>query len=246
MCSSDLSWNIHLNDRVSPYSAHIRFRNAESTQVVANMFSKSLLAALALPFVAQFVAADNTCTRSYTVQEGDICDSISAANNVSTYQFAVVNHGSVDDECDNLAPGQSYCLGWQGEDCTTTYVVQANDDCDIIAAAANINTTILYLNNPQIDDACSNIYIGEVLCTSDSVQVPPAPAGYPTGEGPIPPTATPANPDDDLPWCDEDGNPPATTSAPAPSSAAPTSSATPAPSPSGGGDDDDCDDEDDE
>lgn len=30
-------------------------------------------------------ALANGCTRQYTVKEGDICDSISAANNVSTY-----------------------------------------------------------------------------------------------------------------------------------------------------------------
>ncbi|EIW76007.1 hypothetical protein CONPUDRAFT_77031 [Coniophora puteana RWD-64-598 SS2] len=168
------------------------------------MFSKIVIAALALPFVAQLVAADNTCTRNYTVQEGDICDSVSAANNVSTYQFAVVNYGIVDDECNNLTPGQSYCLGWQGEDCTNTYVVQANDDCDMIAAISNVNSTILSLNNPQIDDSCSNLYVGEVLCTSGSVQAPAAPSGYPTSSGSIPASATPANPDDDLPWCDDE------------------------------------------
>ncbi|KAG1883590.1 hypothetical protein F4604DRAFT_1735711 [Suillus subluteus] len=165
------------------------------------MFTKAITAILALPFVAQLVSAD-TCTRSYTAQAGDICDSISAANNVSTYQLAVVNVGIIDDACDNLVVGQSYCLGWQGQDCTTTYVVQQNDDCDIISSAAGINTTILYENNPQINDYCTNIYIGEVLCTANTVQVPPAPAGT-TPATSIPPTATPANPDGDLPWCDE-------------------------------------------
>jgi hypothetical protein len=165
------------------------------------MFTKAIAAILALPFVVQLVSAD-TCTRTYTAQAGDICDSISAANDVSTYQLAVVNVGIIDEACDNLVIGQSYCLGWQGQDCTTTYVVKQNDDCDIISSAAGINTTILYENNPQIDDYCSNIYIGEVLCTANTVQVPPAPAGT-TPATSIPATATPANPDGDLPWCDE-------------------------------------------
>jgi hypothetical protein len=78
------------------------------------------------------------------------------------YQLAVVNYGIIDDACDNLVIGNTYCLGWEGEDCTTTYVVQANDICDSISAAAGINNTILYENNPQINDDCTNIYIGEV------------------------------------------------------------------------------------
>lgn len=165
------------------------------------MFTKAIAAILTLPFVAQLASA-NTCTRTYTAQAGDICDSISAANNVSTYQLAVVNMGIIDEACDNLVVGMSYCLGWQGQDCTTTYVVKANDDCDIVSTAAGINTTILYENNPQIDEYCSNIYIGEVLCTATTVQVPPCPDGA-TPATSIPPTATPANPDDGLPWCDE-------------------------------------------
>lgn len=165
------------------------------------MFSKAIAAILALPFVAQFVSAQ-TCTRTYTAQAGDICDSISAANNVSTYQLAVVNVGIIDDACDNLVVGQSYCLGWQGQDCTTTYVVKQYDYCDLISAAAGINNTILYENNPQINEDCTNIYIGEVLCTAGAVQVPPAPSGT-TPATTIPATATPANPDDGLPWCDE-------------------------------------------
>jgi hypothetical protein len=31
-----------------------------------------------------------TCTRTYTVKTGDYCDSISAANNVSTYVSLVI------------------------------------------------------------------------------------------------------------------------------------------------------------
>ncbi|KAJ8592563.1 hypothetical protein M405DRAFT_733094 [Rhizopogon salebrosus TDB-379] len=164
------------------------------------MFTRAIAAILALPFVAQLASAD-TCTRTYVAQSGDICDSISQANQVSTYQLAVVNYGIIDDACDNLVVGNTYCLGWEGEDCTTTYVVQANDICDSISAAAGINNTILYENNPQINDDCTNIYIGEVLCTASTVEVPPAPSGT-TPATTIPPTAIPANPDGDIPWCD--------------------------------------------
>lgn len=126
-------------------------------------------------------------------------------------------------------PNQKICLGYQGEDCTSVYgtlfaqfvtgsltrptVVVKDDTCDGIAAAHNVNTTLLYENNRQINPECTNIYVGEVLCVASSVVAPPPPSGKPF---PIPSTAVPANPtktpeaqnnnnddDDDLPWCDE-------------------------------------------
>ncbi|THH10376.1 hypothetical protein EW146_g8385 [Bondarzewia mesenterica] len=191
----------------------------------------SILAALAaVPLFAQSVFA-GPCVRSYTIQEGDICDSISAAKNVSTYQLAVINEGVINSACTNLTPGNSICIGYQGEDCSTTYVVRADDTCDLVTSKTGVNSTLLYLNNPQIDQACSNLYIGEVLCTSSTVQVPPAPGNGYTPAETIPVTATPAVPsvartftlastttyapvytspaptssssEEDLPWCDE-------------------------------------------
>ncbi|KAG6840384.1 hypothetical protein C0991_007045 [Blastosporella zonata] len=131
--------------------------------------------------------------REYTIQDGDICDRISAANNVSTYQLSAVNP-QIDSTCSNLVPGNQICLGYSGEDCSTTYVVVADDTCAQIAANHGFNTTILFMNNPQIDSTdCSNIYIGEVLCVSGAVQVPPQPSG-PLPGATIPVTAAPANP----------------------------------------------------
>lgn len=96
------------------------------------------------------------------------------------------------------------------------------DTCDAIAAAKNVNTTLLHENNPQINPDCTNIYIGEVLCVASSVIIPPPVSGKPFP--PMPSTATPAVPtntpppsnnnnnggddnndddDDDLPYCDE-------------------------------------------
>ncbi|EIM83867.1 uncharacterized protein STEHIDRAFT_82762 [Stereum hirsutum FP-91666 SS1] len=179
------------------------------------MFTQSIVAALvALPFVAQSALAAD-CTRNYTIQAGDVCDSISAAQNVSTYQISVVNDGIINSNCTDLTPDQSICLGYSGEDCTTTHVVAANETCDDITTAAGINSTMLFLNNPQIDTACDNIYIGEVLCTASTVAVPAAPSGSVPATS-IPATATAATAsasaavaddddedDDDLPFCDE-------------------------------------------
>lgn len=194
------------------------------------MFASSVLTALvALPFLVQSATAD--CTRTYTIKEGDVCDSISAANNVSTYQLAVVNP-KIDGGCDNLQIGDTLCLGLTGQDCTTTYVVQPNDDCDIITSNHGVNSTMLYANNPQINPDCTNLYVGEVLCAAGTFAAPPVPSSMPAAT--IPATATPAIPstsvvasitpapiattaapsasasataddddDDDLPFCDE-------------------------------------------
>jgi LysM repeat protein len=185
-------------------------------------------------FLCSFVVASivslaaGHCVREYAVKEGDYCDKISAAQGVSTYQLAVINYGIVNEDCTNITPGQKICLGYQGEDCTTVYTVVKGDTCDAIATTHNINTTLLYENNPQIDAECSNIYVGEVLCVASKVIVPP-----PAGDKPLsvpstavlaPPTKTPApspspspsplpsnttpdyeddEDDEDLPYCDE-------------------------------------------
>src|SRR3984885_7753301 len=102
------------------------------------------------------------CTRTYTVKEGDYCDSISAAQNVSTcvsmslfcasfseiaipnsYQLAVNNVNHINAECTNLEVGQVLCIGTQGHDCQTTHVVGAGDTCDGIDSAAGVNITLL-------------------------------------------------------------------------------------------------------
>jgi len=169
------------------------------------MFPQVFVVTLAV-LVAQSATAAK-CERPYTVKEGDICDSISAANSVSTYQLAVNNIQKINAQCTNLMPGEELCLGYAGEDCKTTYVVKPDDTCEGVAGQAGTTITILKMNNPQIDGECSNIYIGEVLCTAKTVQVPAAPAGSPKPSSP--PAAQPASHpkddggDDDLPYCDE-------------------------------------------
>jgi len=182
------------------------------------MFFRSLVVASIVSLAA------GHCVREYTVKEGDYCDKISASQGVSTYQLAVINnYGPINDDCTNLTPNQKICLGYEGADCTTVYTVVKGDTCDAIATAHNVNTTLLYENNPQIDTECSNIYVGEVLCVASTVIVPP-PAGKPLT---VPSTAVLA--------------PPTTT--PTPSNPTPntTPSTTPSTTPDYGGDDDDED-----
>jgi hypothetical protein len=91
------------------------------------MFSKLTLAAAALFFVSRMyssstetcsdpalvstavLATNANCTRTYTVVAGDICDGISRAMNVSTYQLAAVNSDIIDAQCGNLQIGEQLC-----------------------------------------------------------------------------------------------------------------------------------------
>jgi len=127
--------------------------------MLSSTFLKSISA---LSFLSLAYAG---CSRNYTVVAGDVCDGISKSNSVSTFQLAISNN-AVDDACSNLSIGQDLCLGWAGLDCTSVYVVKSGDTCDSVISSYSLNSTILYQNNPNIDDTCSNIYTGEVLCVS--------------------------------------------------------------------------------
>ncbi|KZS89099.1 hypothetical protein SISNIDRAFT_497653 [Sistotremastrum niveocremeum HHB9708] len=114
---------------------------------------------------------------SYVVKAGDTCDSISAANNASTYQLAIVNSGTIDPSCSNLAIGATICLASPGQDCSQTHVVQTGETCNQLESVFGINSTILWANNPQINEDCTNMYTGEVICTAGQVFTPSAPVG---------------------------------------------------------------------
>jgi LysM repeat protein len=156
------------------------------------MFSKVLTVLLAVPFLTQSALAAN-CARTYSVVAGDTCDKISATQKSSTYQLAMANP-SINKDCSNLIPGQNLCLGNTGEDCQDVYVVKANDSCQKIYDASGTNSTLLYLNNPQINQACTNIYVGEVVCVSKSGQAAAPPPASAMPAATIPAGAVPANP----------------------------------------------------
>lgn len=45
----------------------------------------------------------------------------------STFQLALVNEAVIAENCDNLEPDQTVCLGITGTDCTKVYTVQNNE-----------------------------------------------------------------------------------------------------------------------
>jgi len=138
----------------------------------AQMLALTVAAAVASIVYAQPSAV--TCSRSYVVQQFDVCDQISAAQNVSTYQIVAANSGRVNPLCTNIFPGESICLGVKGQDCSTVHVVKQGDFCQGMADAAGTDLATFLANNPNIKSDCSNIYVGEVLCTATTRVYPPA------------------------------------------------------------------------
>jgi len=89
---------------------------------------------------------------------------------------------------------------------------------------AGINDTMLYTNNPQIDDVCSNIYIGEVLCVANTAVSPAEVEGRLVGTT----GGEPAGPPAQVPYPAAKNRKAKSTPA-ASSSIAPTPTPTPAP-----------------
>jgi len=139
------------------------------------MFSyvAALVAVAAIAVHAQSGVAN--CDREFVVPPNIDCNEISAAQNVSTFQLAEVNAAVIDPLCDNLFPGETICLGVTGQDCDVVHVVAEGDFCASIAEAADIDLSLLFINNPNVNSDCSNIGIGEVLCTAN-VTIPYTPS----------------------------------------------------------------------
>jgi hypothetical protein len=78
-----------------------------------------------------------------------------------SYQLAAINP-QIDDDCSNLTAGEELCLGFKDQDCTTVHVVESGDFCEAIWEKTQTDETTFFANNPQVDDNCSNLYVGEV------------------------------------------------------------------------------------
>ncbi|PAV15808.1 hypothetical protein PNOK_0866600 [Pyrrhoderma noxium] len=120
----------------------------------------------AVVLVALSSVSAQSCARSYTIQPGDYCNGISASQHVSSFQLSYSNPSL---DCGSLRAGQSICLGLSGKDCQTTQVISSGQTCASIISSAGISLQTLHANNPNVNADCSNIYPGEVLCTSSSV-----------------------------------------------------------------------------
>ncbi|KIJ60148.1 carbohydrate-binding module family 50 protein [Hydnomerulius pinastri MD-312] len=137
----------------------------------SSTFTKTVSAAAMVGSTLVAATLPANCDRNTTVYLGETCDIISQYFNVSTYQLAAVNAGVIDAGCDNLAVGEPLCLGLTGQDCSTTHVIVSGDTCESISAATGVPYSTIITNNPNVNEICSNIYPGEVLCTASEIYV---------------------------------------------------------------------------
>ncbi|KAJ5800077.1 uncharacterized protein N7518_002145 [Penicillium psychrosexuale] len=104
-----------------------------------------------------------TClTSSYSVRANDTCVTISAANEVSTYNL--ISENALDVACNGISEGKTLCLP---ETCTT-YQLELADTCDSLVSDLNIKFAQLLAWNPNINTGCSNLasWRGWYLCAS--------------------------------------------------------------------------------
>jgi LysM repeat protein len=129
-----------------------------------------------------FVHVLQACTESYTVQAEDECQKIADANQISLQQLMHLNP-TINQACTNLQPGQQLCLQQASSSsdpaCTGgSYVVAANDTCSSIAAASSISAADLISANPSINEACTNLQIGQTICIPASSTKPACSTQY--------------------------------------------------------------------
>ncbi|KAJ3726936.1 hypothetical protein EV361DRAFT_321428 [Lentinula raphanica] len=110
------------------------------------------------------LAQNATCASNYTVQQGDICQTIAAEFNITISDLEAANP-SINSGCTNLAIGEVLCIpGASACPSGVTYVVKDGDVCIDIANMFNITLAALDASNPEIDANCDNLSIGERLC----------------------------------------------------------------------------------
>lgn len=120
---------------------------------------------------------DPTCWKSTVVATGQTCASIAIANNVTMENVLQLNP-DLDTSCDNLFPGDTICVqGFVIPDlsppvvvpkCTANYTVVSGDSCITIAQTFDTYVAQIVGLNPSLNTQCTNIAVGQVLCTDRS------------------------------------------------------------------------------
>ncbi|KAJ5864836.1 uncharacterized protein N7529_006752 [Penicillium soppii] len=102
-----------------------------------------------------------TCTgTTYTVKQGDSCDTIAAAHDVATGKFITENH--FDANCTAMSVGDDVCIGTS----CSLYQVQPGDTCSSILANYTFYMNQLLSWNPTIHTNCDNLdtMVGDQIC----------------------------------------------------------------------------------
>ncbi|OCK81426.1 carbohydrate-binding module family 50 protein [Lepidopterella palustris CBS 459.81] len=124
-------------------------------------------------------AYDSSCTQTYVVQSGDICNKITGTYGISLANFYQWNPGVHNPSCDNLYPGCTYCVAVNPQpvcptyaaNCAKTYTVVSGDICWKIVGIYGIALNDFYkwnpgVNNPAVTPGheCDNLWPGCKYC----------------------------------------------------------------------------------
>ncbi|KAL5342008.1 hypothetical protein BJX70DRAFT_12018 [Aspergillus crustosus] len=124
------------------------------------------------------------CTEFHTVADGEGCDTIEAAFDITFSQFYAWNP-SVGSDCSNLWLGYAYCVDGPtstatttttsvptqtgiATDCTKYHTVESGDSCAAIESTYEVTFAQLYEWNPAIGTGCETLVIGYAVCVGVS------------------------------------------------------------------------------
>ncbi|KAH9478590.1 LysM domain-containing protein [Psilocybe cubensis] len=156
------------------------------------------------------------CGKFYQVNSGDNCQQISLNNSINVDLFEQINP-SINSGCTNLTPGLYYCVwplsDWNATITTTStiatppgptpsgstpncyqwHTIVSGDTCSVLEASFGITMAQLQTWNPQLNNDCTNLLLGEAYCVNgaapgSSITSTPA-SSTPT----VTPTSTPTS-----------------------------------------------------
>ncbi|KAJ3800348.1 hypothetical protein GGU11DRAFT_852275 [Lentinula aff. detonsa] len=96
-------------------------------------------------------------TTSTSFPTGVTCEEIATAFKFSLLALESANAGV---DCSKLVAGSMLCIPLT----CSVYKVQGGDNCALIATKNGISLEEFQLSNPQIDDLCNNLTVGENVC----------------------------------------------------------------------------------
>ncbi|KAJ7762133.1 hypothetical protein B0H16DRAFT_1808565 [Mycena metata] len=123
--------------------------------------------------------ATTECADYYTTVANDSCDTIAAAQDITSEQFLALNPGLT---CAGLLAGAAYCdfaltpilnngppsnlAAGSLKNCTTYYTIASGDSCTIVDQQFKIALVDLLRWNTALTSSCTTIGLGEAYCVA--------------------------------------------------------------------------------
>ncbi|KAF8171586.1 hypothetical protein K438DRAFT_1729300 [Mycena galopus ATCC 62051] len=136
----------------------------------------TLIAATPPEDVSPFATTE--CADYYTVVENDSCDTIAAAQDISSAQFLALNPGLT---CAGLLAGVAYCdfpltpvapappsnlAAGSFSNCTAYYTIASGNTCTSVDQQYDLALSDLLRWNPSLTASCTTIGLGEAYCVA--------------------------------------------------------------------------------